>query len=128
QAAAPITQDQYVARIDHTFSERDSLSGSYIFNTQADDTVPTFQWDTRGNRGRAQNFSLAETHVFTPSMVNELRAGWHRFYETEFFGTSFNPSLDIGNQLGIAGLTSRPRDYGPPTFSAGYAMPSVRGV
>ncbi|MDX1984429.1 MAG: TonB-dependent receptor [Bryobacteraceae bacterium] len=128
RAAAPIEQDQYVARIDHTFSERDTVNGSYIFNTQADDTVPTFVWDTRGNTGRAQNLSLAETHVFGPSMVNELRAGWHRFFEHEFFGTTDRPDLDIGNKIGIPGVATRSRDFGPPTFSAGYLMPSVRGI
>ncbi len=42
RAAAPITQDQYVSRIDHTFSQKDTLYGSYIYNIQADDTVRFF--------------------------------------------------------------------------------------
>jgi hypothetical protein len=128
RAAAPITQDQYIARIDHVFSERDSINGSYIYNDQSDDTVPTFVWDTRGNAARAQNLSLAETHVFSPSVVNEARVGWHRFFEHEFFGTTDKPQYDIGNQLGIAGVATRPRDFGPPTFNNGYTMPTVRGI
>ncbi len=128
RVAAPITQDQYVSRIDHSFSSRDNLSGSYMFNTQADDTTPTFGFDTRGNRARGQNLSLAETHVFGASTVNELRAGWNRFFEHEFFGTTDNPAFDIGNIIGVAGVTKRARDYGPPTFSAGYTLPSVRGI
>ena len=127
-AAAPITQDQYIARIDHVFSEKDSINGSYIYNTQADDTVPTFTFDTRGNTARAQNLSLAETHVFSPSIVNELRAGWHRFFEHEFFGTTDKPEYDIANAIGIAGVATRPRDFGPPTFAAGYTLPAVRGI
>jgi hypothetical protein len=128
RAAAPITQDQYIARIDHVFSERDSINGSYIYNTQADDTVPTFTWDTRGNTARAQNLSLTETHVFSPTIVNELRAGWHRFFEHEFFGTTDRTDLDIANAIGIAGVATRPRDFGPPTFTAGYTLPAVRGI
>ena len=46
---------------------RDSLYGSYIYNIQADDTVPTFAFDSRGNRARAQNASLTELHIFSPS-------------------------------------------------------------
>jgi hypothetical protein len=88
RVAAPITQDQYVSRIDHTFSQRDSLYGSYIYNVQADDTTPTFGFDTRGNRARGQNVSLTEVHVFSPTVVNEVRGGFHRFYETEYFGTT----------------------------------------
>ncbi len=128
RVAAPITQDQYVARIDHTFSGSDTLSGSYIFNTQADDTTPLFVFDTRGNTGRAQNFSLAETHVFSPTMVNELRAGLHRFFDHEVFGTTDKAEYDVGNKIGIPGVATRSRDFGPPTFNAGYVMPTVRGI
>ncbi|MGH9630268.1 MAG: carboxypeptidase regulatory-like domain-containing protein, partial [Bryobacteraceae bacterium] len=126
--SAPIDQDQYVARIDHTFNTRDSLYGSYIYNIQSDDTVPTFGFDTRGNRARAQNASLTELHIFSTGVVNELRAGWHRFFEHEFFGTTDQPELDIANMIGIPGVSSRPRDFGPPTFTAGYVLPTVRTI
>ncbi len=128
RAAAPISQDQYVVRGDHTFSPRDTFSGSYIYNIQSDDTVPTFRFDTRGNRARSQNLSLAGVHVFPSSLVNEVRAGWHRFFEHEFFGTTDRPELDIANIIGIPGVSKRPRDFGAPTFSAGYALPTVRGI
>jgi hypothetical protein len=128
RAAAPIKQDQFVTRIDHSFSAKDNLYGSYIFNRQSDDTVPTFGFDTRGNAARGQNASLTEVHVFNANVVNELRAGWHRFFETEFFGTTNRPDLDIANLIGIAGVATRPRDFGPPTFSAGYVLPTVRGI
>ncbi len=127
-AAAPIQQDQYIARIDHTFSPNDTLTGSYIYNLQSDDTVPTFRFDTRGNTARSQNLSLAEVHVFSGSVVNELRAGWHRFFEHEFFGTTDKPEFDIANLIGIPGVATRPRDYGAPTFSSGYVLPSNRGI
>jgi hypothetical protein len=128
RAAAPINQDQYVSRIDHNFSSRDTLSGSYIYNRQADDTVPTFVFDTRGNTARGQNLSVAETHIFGAAMVNEARLGWHRFFEHEFFGTTDKQQFDVGNLIGIPGVATRPRDYGPPTFGAGYLMPTVRGI
>lgn len=126
--AAPITQNQYVSRIDHVFSPRDNFSASYIYNIQADDTVPTFTFDTRGNSGRAQNLSVQEVHVFGPAVVNELRAGWHRFFEHEFFGTTDKPEFDVANIIGIPGVATRPRDFGPPTFTAGYVLPTVRGI
>ncbi|MBL8210176.1 MAG: TonB-dependent receptor [Bryobacterales bacterium] len=128
RAAAPIKQDQFVTRIDHSFGPKDNLYGSYIFNKQSDDTVPTFSFDTRGNAARGQNASLTEVHVFNESIVNEVRLGWHRFFEHEFFGTTDRPDLDIGNLIGVAGVATRPRDFGPPTFSAGYSLPAVRGI
>lgn len=128
RAAAPITQDQYASRVDHVFSEKDSISATYIYNTQADDTVPIYVFDTRGNTARAQHASVAETHVFGATTVNELRAGWHRFFEHEFFGTTDKAEFDVGNIIGIPGVTKRSRDFGPPTFTAGYALPAVRGI
>ena len=86
----------------------DSLYGSYIYNIQADDTVPTFGFDSRGNRARAQNASLTELHIFSSSIVNEVRAGWHRFFEHEFFGTTDQPELDIANIIGLPGVSTRP--------------------
>lgn len=126
--AAPINQDQYVSRVDHTFSTRDSIYGSYIYNIQADDTVPVFTFDTRGNRARAQNASLTEVHVFSSTVVNEVRAGWHRFFEHEFFGTTDKPEYDIANIIGIPGVSTDPRNYGAPAFTAGYTLPTVRTI
>jgi hypothetical protein len=108
------------------FRLRDTFSGSYIRNVQADLTVPVFQFDTRGNSAPAQNLSLSEVHIFSPSIVNEARAGWHRFFEHEFFGSTDHPEFDVGNIIGIPGVSKDPRNYGPPTFTAGYTLPSVR--
>jgi hypothetical protein len=129
RVSAPIDQDQYVGRIDHRFNDKNSLYGSYMFNTQADNTTPVFGYDTRGNRARAQNVSVTDTHVFSPSIVNELRLGWDRFYEHEFFGTTGNPALDVANLIGLPGVSKDPRNYGYPTFSgAGYDFPTTRGI
>jgi hypothetical protein len=39
RASAPTTQDQYIGRTDHVFSVKDSVNGSYIYNTQAPTTL-----------------------------------------------------------------------------------------
>ncbi|HWQ55393.1 MAG TPA: TonB-dependent receptor [Bryobacteraceae bacterium] len=131
QAPAPINQDQYISRIDHRISEKNFLYGSYMYNVQADragtaGSVPVFVWDTRSNRARGQNLSLGDTHTFSANVVNEARIGWNRFFEHEFFGTTDDPALDIGNIIGIVGLSKRSRDYGAPSFSAGYDFPATR--
>jgi hypothetical protein len=127
-ASAPIDQDQYIGRIDYRFTDKNSMYGSYMYNEQSDDTVPNFVWDTRGNTGRAQNFSLADVHLFSSAFINEARIGWHRFFEHEFFGTTDNPELDIANKIGIPGVSTDPRNFGAPGFSAGYTLPTVRGI
>ncbi|HYM12091.1 MAG TPA: TonB-dependent receptor, partial [Bryobacterales bacterium] len=129
RASAPIDQDQYVARMDHRFNDKNTLYGSYMFNTQADNTTPVFGFDTRGNRARAQNVSVTDTHVFSPSIVNEARIGWDRFFEHEFFGTTGNSALDVANLIGLPGVSKDPRNFGYPSFGgAGYDFPSTRGI
>lgn len=126
--SAPIDQDQYITRVDHQFSSANTLYGSYMYNIQTDDSIPTFGPDTRGNRARAQNASLTDVHVVSPAMVNELRLGWHRFFEHEFFGTTDKKEFDVANIIGLPGVSKDPRNYGFPTFSAGYDFPSTRGI
>lgn len=129
RASAPIEQDQYVTRVDHRFSDSNNIYGSYMFNKQADDSVPVFGRDTRGNQARGQNASITDTHVFSSSMVNELRLGWHRFFEHEFFGTTDDPEFDVANLIGIPGVSTDPRNFGYPTFGgAGYDFPTTRGI
>ncbi|MEZ5361102.1 MAG: hypothetical protein R2748_01870 [Bryobacterales bacterium] len=128
--SAPINQDQYIGRGDYRLSDKNNIYGSFMFNKQSDDTVGLLTpWDgCRGNNAKGRNLSIADTHVFSASIVNEARFGWHRFFEHEFFGTTDDPSLDIANIIGIPGVSTDPRNYGPPTFSAGYSLPGTRGI
>lgn len=124
--SAPNQQDQYTSRVDHRLSDRHSIGATYMYNTQSDDTVGTFGWDTRGNRARAQIATLSDVFAFGPRVVNDLRLGWHRFSEEEFFGTTDRAEYDIANIIGIAGASRNPRDFGAPFFDAGYTLPGTQ--
>ena len=115
-----------MSRVDHRFSDRHSISATYMYNTQSDDSVGTFGWDTRGNRARAQIATLSDVFTLTPHIVNDLHLGWHRFSEEEFFGTTNKPEYDIANIIGIAGVSRNPRDFGAPFFDAGYTLRARR--
>jgi Carboxypeptidase regulatory-like domain len=116
-ASAVSKQDNYNGRIDHIFSSTDTLSGRYIFNDTYEAGIPFWGHDERDNLGRSQNFVSAWTHTFGPTLINELRGGWHKFFETEIFGTTNDPAYDIAGKMGLPLVSRLPQEYGPPTIT-----------
>jgi hypothetical protein len=91
----------YLLRIDHTFSEKDSLYGHWLdnhFNTTEGDFLnarpavfPGFP--PLGEVGRiGRNLAVTERHVFSPNLVNEFTFGFNRFAFNFTFGES-NPNF-----------------------------------
>ncbi len=75
--------------VDYTISDKDSLRARYLFNrTDGPDTQATFQsfWTIVPNRYHLATFT--EFHTFSPTLSNEFRLGYNRFYnETPASGT-----------------------------------------
>src|SRR5215468_10399329 len=103
-------EPQFQIRIDHKVSEKSQLSARYLFADQnapvggATLGLPGF---TTSQANRYQNFLISETHVFSPSLTNELRLSYNRI------ALAF--PLDPPNPLGltlvsiaIAGITNDP--------------------
>jgi hypothetical protein len=105
-----------VARVDHHFSDRTSLSGSY----QADDTTEgqpdPYNQKLTGSPSRHQNAIATFQHVFTPAVLNVARAGVSRTHATDALDQAALDSVATDTSLGffpgrpagiitIAGLT-----------------------
>ncbi|HKX28848.1 MAG TPA: TonB-dependent receptor, partial [Blastocatellia bacterium] len=110
-------QDNYTARVDHNFSSRDMISGRYIFNDTYEASIPYWGNDQRNNLGRSQNISSSWTHTFNSALINEVRGGWHRFSESEIFGTTNQADFDVAGLMGLPGVSRDPIYYGPPSIS-----------
>src|SRR3981081_1012229 len=72
------TENYFTVKVDHQLSTRDSLNGTYFF-----DTAPQLIPDALDNIvnqvfARRQMISLSETHAFGPSIVNVARLGFNR--------------------------------------------------
>lgn len=72
------TENYYIFRVDHKFSDSDSLNGTY-FN----DSGPQSQGDPLGNtvhkvESRRQMGSVEENHIFNPQLLNSFRLGVSR--------------------------------------------------
>ncbi|HJX85425.1 MAG TPA: hypothetical protein VJ723_13890, partial [Candidatus Angelobacter sp.] len=103
-ATAPVDIDQVTTDISHNFSEKDTLNGFWVFQRDLR------QESTQGSsitgfgdirQGRRQVLTITETHVFSPSVVNELRLGANRIHITFTpINTTSPGSLGLSTALG----------------------------
>jgi hypothetical protein len=113
----PTIDDQFSVRLDQHFSDKDTFfaRASYINNSANDiDPVaaienPSFSYD---NYNKPRNYSLSETHIFSPTLLNTFTFTLNRQLEGSVpFSQAFTyTSFDDGS------LAS----WGPDTFIALY--------
>jgi hypothetical protein len=74
-----IREDFGTLRLDHIFSQKDSLAGVYTIDDGSDFTAtPANPYSADVLTLREQVFSLEETHIFSSSLLNTARVGYSR--------------------------------------------------
>ncbi|HYL83826.1 MAG TPA: carboxypeptidase-like regulatory domain-containing protein [Candidatus Angelobacter sp.] len=74
-----VREDFGTARVDHIFSSKDSLAAIYTIDDGNDFTAtPLDPYSADIMTLRQQVFSVEETHIFSPSLLNTARAGFSR--------------------------------------------------
>jgi hypothetical protein len=107
--------DHFDVRADHTLTPSSEWSFRYSFGDRRlfePFTGPSFPLvPGYGDNvpSRAQNAMLGETHVFTPGLLNEIRAGFDRV-SLGVFQQDFGH--DVNGAVGLPNLSSNPRDFG----------------
>ena len=114
----PNDVNQYNGRIDHRISGYNTLFGRYGFTKDALGTpcagngqtacVPGYPHD---DITRAHSLSLVDTHVFSPKLITEIRAGFNRQLQSRIALAS--GEHDISSQLGIP-ASHDPKNFGHP--------------
>jgi hypothetical protein len=95
--ACPFSEDQYMANGDYALSSKNSLQLRYFMaNSTADQTiepanlpgaaVPGFPYSNVSN---FKNASVADTHSFSASLINQASIGYNRNYATNTQGEQF---------------------------------------
>jgi hypothetical protein len=116
--------DSFIAKLDHTFNQRNSISGRYFFG-ESDQSFPLGTGGGNNLPGtntfspiRTQLVSVSYVGAYTPRHVNEIRFGWN-YYQQDFLAanrTVFgNPAVTLGLNTGV----TRARDFGLPTIDVG---------
>src|SRR6202166_3094643 len=73
-----LTENYFTTRVDQHFSDKDSLAGSYFFDNAPLTTPDSLVDVLNENFTRRQMFSVEETHIFSPRLVNTARLGFSR--------------------------------------------------
>ena len=111
-------------RFDQIFSERDSAFGRYSFVKNTQYQPSPFAGVADGGASRpgtgwteSQNEAISETHVFTPRLVLEVRAGYSRVADAR---RQFDANvMGIPAQYGILGVPQIPTNGGLPSLNFG---------
>ena len=147
------TVNEYSIRIDHTFSDKDSMLANY---NHFDD--PSYEPNNSlcgsallpkfgcvvGNTTQLAAFS--ETHIFAPTLINEVRLGFNRLRQPRtnednsypytplpgaFSGNIPNnqgvPSTTVSGYATLGGPTNQPQDRADNTFQIIESLSYIKG-
>lgn len=112
------TRNNFDVRVDHTFSNKDSIFGRFSYESQPSFIPSPFQnvLDGGGFFDGHEDFSyrsiaLSETHVLDSTHVNEFRFGYNRINARRY---QINYNENVSADLGYPGVP-----YEPGTFNGG---------
>ncbi len=116
--SSPILRDsdnRFDLRIDHNLGSRSSLVGRYSysgrrlyepFSGPGFARIPGFGTDISR---RAQNLMIGEDHIFTSSLINQIRLAFNRVSAGSY---QENRGMSLNQSVGLPELSSNPRDFG----------------
>lgn len=104
---------QYTFRFDQQLGKSDSLSATYFYNFQDSRTTSSTPPLDKVflNETRNDSFSLRETHIFSPQLVNQFT-----FSFTKFKSRGDNESASTDKEPSEVGFTNLRRQSGPPVL------------
>ena len=106
-------------RVDHRFSEKDAIHGTYLFDQGATTGPDVYDSVLLGTYSRRQTASVEESHIVSPWSINFLRLGINRDVTEQVQSVAainplaadsslgFLPGRNIG-QITIPGITGYP--------------------
>jgi hypothetical protein len=113
--------DQFDVRVDHTFSQKDNIFGRLSFQE-----VPTFipgpfggiadggSFASGDQLAKSWNSVISETHAFSSSLINEVRAGYNRIASSRLQPNAGTPGIPA--EFGIPGVSSDHSNGGLGSF------------
>ena len=86
--AQVVREDFFTVRLDHQFSQKDKVFGTYVFDKTPFTAPDAMNNVLKTSKTLHQQYTLEETHVFNSSFVNTVRFGFSRVAADVFIGLS----------------------------------------
>ena len=133
QGQRPSDRDNFLIRVDHTISDKQTFMGRYGF-VDGEGQTPRVSANFGGiinlpdfralDTFRFQNVTLADTYIFSPSLINTVRLSYNRYAGQAFFAA--DPAItirDLGLQYAVAveDALALPQIVVPGITAAGYS-------
>lgn len=118
--------ENYVQSIDYNISARDQLRGRYIYNKvdKVDQAANLSAFYTI-EPFRFHLFTLSEYHTFSPSVINEFRVGFNRYFNTLPDGNFKYPGLDAFPNLILLDLGGNGLQIGPDSQAPQFTIQNL---
>jgi hypothetical protein len=123
---SPNQENSGVVRVDHRISSKDSAYARYSIDDGFSTSALNALAQSITIQSRIQNFALEETHIFSPTFLNEAQLGFNRntFIQNQQTGSPYNFS--------ITGFTTLSENYSkaqiPTSFSGNDTITLSRGA
>lgn len=99
---------------DYTISQKDTLRLRYVYNREDSvDTAASLPTFYATSPARYHLAAVTETHIFGPTLTNDIRAGYTRYYSTTPVGSQTFPGLNAFPSLYFGDLAGYGTSLGP---------------
>lgn len=107
-------QDNVNARLNHTLSTKDRLSGNFGWQ-RSNGVNPNIFGFVDDSSSSGLNASASWSHTFSKRLIQNfnLYYSYSRDRQSPYFASLHQ---DIARQLGVQGVSSLPQDWGPPSL------------
>ena len=119
-------ENYFTTKVDHKLSEKDALSGTYMFDTGTVRQPDELNDKRTGYDSRREMFTVNEVHTFNPHFISSFRFGTNRVVAvTGLTFPSGNPHASDGSFATVPGKNAPETDVtGLTVFSGGLGTPS----
>lgn len=102
----PVRMDQYTARLDHNFSTKDRIMWQYLYSKETAPIPSIIPLSGVVTEQDSWLSSIQWTRVFSPRLVNELRAAYNHFRFDQNFETQ-SGSVKYWKDVGLKNLNEK---------------------